>query len=130
MAKSRRNYVTIEQFYVAIELARVGRISVLIEDFYAAIELATTESSTAHDRVGRGKVGAHDSVTPCCVATEEAMSEQQTRPGAHDRPWVCTIEVRSRYGNSVTIKGKGSKELYVSTGLFLVATEICVSYGN
>ena len=30
---ARRNYVTIEQFYVAIELARVGRIYVATEDF-------------------------------------------------------------------------------------------------
>ena len=38
-----------EQFYVAIELARGGRISIAIEDFYVAIELATKESFAAHD---------------------------------------------------------------------------------
>ena len=36
-------------------------------------ELAMKESFATHDRVGRTKVGAHDSVAPCCVATEEAM---------------------------------------------------------
>ena len=73
LAKARRNYVMTEQFYVAIELARVGRISVAIGDFYVAIEMAMIESSAAHDRVGRVKVGMHDSVAPCCVATEKAM---------------------------------------------------------
>ena len=33
LANARTNYVAIEQFYVAIELARVGRISITIEDF-------------------------------------------------------------------------------------------------
>ena len=98
LAKSRRNYVTIEQFYVAIELARVWRIYVGTEDFYDLIELATTESSIAHDRARR------------CVAIKEAMLARQTRSGAHDRD-ACTIE------------GKGSKELDVTTRLFLVATE-------
>ena len=73
LAKARRNYVATEQFYVAIELARVGRISIAIEDFYVTTELATIESSIAHDRAGREKAGAHDSVVPCCVTTKEAM---------------------------------------------------------
>ena len=51
-----------EQFYVAIELARVGRISIATEDFYVTIELDTTESSTAHDRAGRAKASVHDRV--------------------------------------------------------------------
>ena len=44
-------------------------------------------SSTAHDRAGRAKVGAHDSVASCCVAIEEA--------------WVRTIGVCVRQGNYV-----------------------------
>ena len=49
-------------------------------------ELAMTESSVAHDRAGRAKAGVHDNMALCCVATEEAMCTQQTRPKAHDRP--------------------------------------------
>ena len=64
-----------KQFYVAIELARVGRISIAIEDFYVATELATIESSIAHDRA-REKAGVHDSVALCCVAIKEAMCAQ------------------------------------------------------
>ena len=75
-----------EQFYVVIELARVGRISVMIEDFYVATKLATTESSAAHDKAGCEKAGAHDSVAPCCVATEEAMCARQTRLSVRNRP--------------------------------------------
>ena len=75
-----------EQFYVAIELARVGRISAAIEDFYVAIELVTTENSAAHDRAGLLKVGVQDNVALCCVATEAATRAQQTKPGASDRP--------------------------------------------
>ena len=55
-----------EQFYVAIELARVGRNYVTTEDFWVATELATTESSTAHDRAGRVKVGAQYGAALCC----------------------------------------------------------------
>ena len=73
LAKARRNYVSKKQFYVSIELARVGRNSVATKDFWVATELATTKSFIAHDRAGRAKVGVHDSATPCCVATEEAM---------------------------------------------------------
>ena len=62
LAKARRNYVMTKQFYVAIKLARVGRISV-------TTELATIESSATHNRVGRAKVGTHDSVVPCRVVT-------------------------------------------------------------
>ena len=62
LAKARRNYVATEKFYVAIELARVGRISVVTN-------LVTTESSAAHDRAGRTKTSTHHSVAPCCVAT-------------------------------------------------------------
>ena len=76
----------IEQFYVAIDLARGGRISIAIQDFYVAIELATTESFAAHDRVGCAKTGGNDSVALCCVAIEEAMHARQTRPGGRDRP--------------------------------------------
>ena len=36
-----------------------------------------TESFAAHDRAGRVKAGAHDSVTLCCVATKEAMCVRQ-----------------------------------------------------
>ena len=49
LAKAGGNYVTIEQVYVVIELARLGRIS-------AATELATTGSFVAHDRDKRAKV--------------------------------------------------------------------------
>ena len=73
LAKAKRNYVVIEQFYVAIEFARVGRISVVIKDFYVATELATIESSAAHDRDERMKAGAHNSVASCCVVIEKAM---------------------------------------------------------
>ena len=38
------------------------------------------------DRARRAKVGAHDSVVPCCIEIEEAMRARQTRPGAHDMP--------------------------------------------
>ena len=81
LAKARRNYVAIEQFYAAIELAKVGRISILIKGFYVM-----TESSATHDKAGRAKAGAHDSVAPCCVATKEAMCAQQTRLGTRDGP--------------------------------------------
>ena len=101
LAKTRRNYVATEQFYVAIELARVGRISVATKDFYVVTELAMTKNSTAHDRDGCAKVGAHDSVASCCVATEEAMCEPHSRPRAHDRPWARTTEVSARQGNYV-----------------------------
>ena len=69
----------IKQFYVAIELAKVGRISI-------ATELATIESSAAHDRARHEKTGAYDSVAPCCVTIEEAMHARQTRPDARDIP--------------------------------------------
>ena len=89
-----------------------------------------TESFVAHDRAGRAKAGVHDNVAPCCVATEEAMCARQTKPSAHDRPWVCPTEVAPATGeffrdreNYVTTEGRGSKELYVTTGLFLIATE-------
>ena len=76
----------IEQFYVAIELARVRRISIAIEDFYVVIELATIESSATQDRAGHAKAGAHDNVAPCSVMTYEAMRVRKIRPGMHDRP--------------------------------------------
>ena len=72
-------YVATEQFYVAIELTRVRRISVATEDFYVAIELVTTESFTAHDLVGRVKASAHDSVASCCVATEETIRSKKRK---------------------------------------------------
>ena len=50
LAKTRRNYVTIEQLCVATESARVRRISVAAEDFYVATELATIKSSATQDR--------------------------------------------------------------------------------
>ena len=96
LAKARRNYVAIEQFYVATELAKVGRIYVVTKDFYVATELATTESSATHDKAGRAKASTHDSVTPCCVPTEEAMCARQTRLGAHDRPWASKKGTRAR----------------------------------
>ena len=96
LTKLRRNYATIEKFYVAIKLARVGRIFVVTEDFYVAIELAMTESSVAHERARCAKDGMHESVVQCCVVTEEAMCERQTRLSAHDRPWAFTIEVGAR----------------------------------
>ena len=46
---------------------------VVIEDFYVSTELAMIESSSAHNRAGRVKAGAHNSVAPCYVATEKAM---------------------------------------------------------
>ena len=82
-----------EQFYVAIELAKVGRISVATEDFYVATELATTESSAAHDRVGHAKADAYDSVAPCCVVTKETILVRQTKPGAHKRGARATGEL-------------------------------------
>ena len=85
-------YVTTEQLYVAIELAKVGIISVAIKDFYVSIELARTEGSAAHDRAGRARVGAHNSVAPCCVTTEKAMRAKQTRIGVHDRGAHVTRE--------------------------------------
>ena len=45
----------------------------LIEDFYVTVELAKTKSSASHNRAGRAKARAHDSVEPCCVTIEEAM---------------------------------------------------------
>ena len=48
LTKIRRNYVAIEQFYVATKLARIERI-------YVMTELATTGSSVAHDRAGHAK---------------------------------------------------------------------------
>ena len=67
LAKARRNYVTTEQFYVNIKLARVGRIFVTVEDFYVTTELAMIESSAAHDRVGRAKASAYESLE--CVVS-------------------------------------------------------------
>ena len=61
-------YVATDQFYV-----RVGRIYFVTKDFYVATKLTKTESSTAHNRAGRAKAGAHHSVAPCCVGTKEAM---------------------------------------------------------
>ena len=55
-------------------------------DYYVTIELAIIESSAAHDRAGSAKASAHNSVAPCCVATEEAMPSRQTMPGSHDKP--------------------------------------------
>ena len=91
LTKARRNYVATEQFYVAIELTRVERIYITIEDFYVPTEVATTESSVAHDRAGRVKAGAHDSVASCRVATwysrvvtelaRQGLSTHATRPG-------------------------------------------------
>ena len=86
----------IEQFYVVIELARVGRIFVATEDFYILTELATTKCSATYDRARRAKVGVHDSVASCCVETEEAMHERQTRPGAHDRPGQARATYQAR----------------------------------
>ena len=58
------------------------------------------------------------------------MRERQTRPGAHDRVAHMEGEFCRDRENSVTIEGRGSKELYVKTGLFLFATERCVGFGN
>ena len=88
LAKTRRNNVTTEQFYVTIELARLGGISI-------ATKLSMIESFATHERAGRTKAGTHDSVALCCVAIEEAMHARQTRPGAYDRPWARTIEVHA-----------------------------------
>ena len=57
-------------------------------------ELATTESSAAHDKAGSTKDDVHDSAAPRCVAIEEAKRVLQTRPSAHEKPWVRTTEVR------------------------------------
>ena len=122
--------VVTEQFYVTIEFTRVGRISVTTEDFYAVTELTTIKIFVAHNKAGHAKVGAHNSVAPCGVTTEEARCTRQTRPGAHDRPWARTTKVHERQGNYVATEGRGSKELYFATGLFLVATERCVGCGN
>ena len=67
-----RLYVATEYFYVATKLSREGKISIATGDFYVVTKLAMTESSATHNRAGRAKAGAHDSVVPCCVATEEA----------------------------------------------------------
>ena len=72
------NYVATEQFYVAIELVRVGRI-------YVATELPTTESSAAHDRAGSVKAGAHDSVALCCVAIEAHQAKRARQRCTRDR---------------------------------------------
>ena len=74
------------KFYVAIELARVRRISVATEDFYVATYLATTESSAAHNKARRAKAGVHDSVASCCVSTEEAihMLEKFSKGNRHE----------------------------------------------
>ena len=62
-------------------------------DFYVTTELAKIESSTAHDRAGSAKAGAHDSVTLCCVASEEVMHARKIRPGVHDKPWARMTKV-------------------------------------
>ena len=76
------------QFYVAIELARVGRISIAIQDFYVATKLATIESFAAHDRVGHVKASVHDRVW-CHVVS------RHRRPCAHDRLGLGTRTTRS-----------------------------------
>ena len=106
LAKARRNYVATEQFYVATELARVGRIYVVIKDFYVVTELATIESSAAHDKARNAKASTYDSVTPCCVPTEEAMRARQTRLGAHERDARATENSLSRQTWTVTKKKK------------------------
>ena len=63
-----------------------------VERIYVATELTTTESSVAHDIAGCEKAGAYDSVVSGCVATEEAMHERQTKPGAHDKGARATGE--------------------------------------
>ena len=80
------------------KLARVWRIYVATEDFYVATELAMIESSVAHYRAGRVKASAHDSVAPCCVATEKVMraTDQARRIrqalGVHDKGMRATGE--------------------------------------
>ena len=86
LAKSRKNYAATEQFYVAIELDRVGRKSVTIKDFWVATKLAMIESSAAHDRPGHVKARAHHSAVPRYVMTEKAMLVRQTKPGTCNRP--------------------------------------------
>ena len=85
-----------EKFYVVIELARVGRISIAIEDFYVTIEMATIENPAAHDRAGCAKASTHDSVALCCVVTEEARRARQAMSRAHDRPWVRTTSIGNK----------------------------------
>ena len=74
LAKAKGKCVAIKLVYVATELASVGKISIATEYFYVVTELANarrnyvatkiicvmtklamTESSIAHDRVGRAK---------------------------------------------------------------------------
>ena len=58
------------------------------------------------------------------------MRARQRRPSAHDRGVLATREFCRDRENSIAIEGKGSKELYVTTKLLLVATERCVGCGN
>ena len=123
-----------ECFYVAIEFARVGRISVATGDFYVTTVLATTESSAAHDRAGRAKAGTHDSVAPCYLMTEEVMCSRQTRPGVHDGPWVRKTKTRTRQRNYVATdldidKKKKKKRLLgfgASQNLIIFINDICI----
>ena len=78
---SKGSAIATEQFYVALELARVGRNSIAIKEFWVVTELAMTESSTAYDRAGHAKAGAHDRSMPHCVVIKEAMCMHQTRSG-------------------------------------------------
>ena len=97
---SRHNLFMLQQIWprqgeiITTELVGEGRISIAIGDFYVVTKLDTTESSTAHDRVGHEKAGAHDSVAPCCVTTEEARHARQTRLGVHGKPGqACTTSL-------------------------------------
>ena len=76
LALVERLYVTTKYFYVVKELARGRRIFVMRGDFYVTTELAMTKSSATDKRAGCAKASAHDSVTSCCVAIEEAKRAQ------------------------------------------------------
>ena len=90
-------------------MVRVGRIFVVPKDFYFSIELVTTESSAAHNRVGRAKASAYDNVVSCCVAIEEVMRVRQTRPDTYDK------HARQRYASDKGILC--DREFYIARDL-------------
>ena len=74
-----------------------------------------TKSSATHNKAGRAKVGAHDSVASCCVMVEEAMRSRQTRLGTRDRPWARKTEMRARHGNSIATENSLSRQTWTVT---------------
>ena len=76
-----------------------------------------------------GTVLCYDRGGHAC-ATDQARRVPQTKSSAHDRGASAIGEFYRDREFCVGTEGKGSKELYVATGIFLVTTGRYVGYGN